>query len=191
MTAATANGIQSFAAAPRPHDAGERAEIRGRRADVDAYLIEAVGAPRCERAFQRHVRGDREKRDDDERLQVAGADADQRLAAAARGDRHAEAEHEAADQVREPGHLRAGVDRLREVDVARRLQRGRAGDRDGDGEQPHAHAPPVAEVHHVGDRAHRAEAHAVRDRAEDEREHERGGGDERCELSGIFHTETA
>ena len=53
------------------------------------------------------------------RLEVAGAGADQRLAAAAGGERHAEAEQEAADEVRQPRHLRAGVDRLGGVDQAR------------------------------------------------------------------------
>ena len=59
-----------------------------------------------------------------------------------------------------------------QVDEARPPAARRAGDRHGDREQPHPHPPPVAEVHDVGDRAHRAEADAVRDGAEDERERE-------------------
>ena len=61
--------------------------------------------------------------------------------------------------------------------------------RDGDREHPHPHPPPVAEVHDVRDRAHRAEADAMRDRAEHEREHEGEAGDERGEVSGVVHME--
>ena len=121
---------------------------------------------------------------DHQRLQVAGADADQGLRAAARAERHADAEQEAADDVGQPGEVRPGVDRLGEVDDAGEVQRARAEQRHRDGEQPHAHAAGVAHVDPVGHRAHGAEVGLVADRAEDEGEHEGPAGDVRSDAAG-------
>ena len=76
-----------------------------------------------------------------------------------------------------------GVDGLGQVDEAGGLQDRAAGDGYSDSEHPHTHAPPVAEIHDVGDGAHRAEVDAVGHRAEDERQRERESGDEERQLA--------
>jgi hypothetical protein len=114
----------------------------------------------------------------DQRFEIASADPDQRLAPAAGTQRHPEAEQKSADRHRQPRNAAARVQGLRQIDETRSLQRAGAGDRDGHREQPHPQPPRIAEVHDVADRAHRAEVHTRRDRAEDRGEHERGACDE-------------
>jgi hypothetical protein len=128
-----------------------------------------------------------EEHEDDQRFQVAAADPDQRLAAAAGRERHPEAEQEAADGERQPAHAIAGVERFREVDHAGDLQRRSARDGDRDRQQPHAKAALVAEVHRIADRTHRAEVDARGDGAEDGGEQEGEAGDERRQVTGILH----
>ena len=175
-------------AAPQgDHDRRQVGRRGAQRPEVEAHRIEPVHPPQREYAAQRHVRRDREEDEDDERLEVAAADPDQRLAAASRPERHAEAEQEAADEQRQPAHAAAGVDRFGQIDETRRLQRAGADDRHGDGEQPHPHPTPVAEVHDVGHGAHRAEVDAVGDGTEDDREAEREAADQGWQVSGSLH----
>ena len=88
---------------------------------------------------------------------------------------------------RQPADAIAGVERLRQVDEARDLQRGGAGDGHRDGQEPHPQPARVAEVHDVADRAHRAEVDAGRDGAEHGGEQEREPGDERGQMTDILH----
>ena len=60
-------------------------------AELHRHRIEQRDAKRAEQASQRHVRGDRHEHQHDDRLQIAAPNADQRLRAAARAERHADA----------------------------------------------------------------------------------------------------
>ena len=169
--------------------AGERGDHRRqvlprhvRGIEIRGDAVDGALAPDREEALQRHVRGDPEEDEHDERLEAAGAEAHQGLAAAPGSERHAHAEEEAAEDVRKPGEVRPHVDRLGEVDQPRELQRVRAEDRDRDGEKPHAHPRPASHVDDVGHRAHGAEVRAVGDRAEDEGEQEPAERDDRAEM---------
>ena len=191
IAAAIASATPSrIAAPPPPRRAAQAAQIGARdaqRGDVPAHDVQRVDAPDGEQALQRHVGRYRQHDQYHQGLEVAAAEPDQRLAATTRSKGHAEAEQESADQVGQPGDPRRRVDRLRQVDQARRFQRRRAGDRDGDRQQPHAHPAPVADVHDVGDRAHRAEVDAVGDRAEDKGQREGEPGDECRKMARIRH----
>ena len=134
---------------------------------------------------------DGEEHQHDPRFQVAGTRTDQRLAAAAGRERHAEAEQEAADEVRQPRHAAPSCRSSWPISI--------------DPAACSSAVPAIAtaiasshirmrrqspNVHDVGDRSHRAEADAVGDGAEDERERERKAGDERrVGKSGAWHRE--
>ena len=171
---------------PKAADAsdGRSCPARPQAREVDRHRIEPGHAPDPEEALQRHVGGDPEEREDHDRLEVARADAHQRLVPAARAERHADAEQEPAEQQGEPGKAGPRVDGLRKVDEARELQRGSPRDRDRHREHPHAHAAPAAHVHDVRDGAHRAEVGALGDRAEDERDAEAGPCDDGGKIRG-------
>ncbi len=96
------------------------------------------------RPFKRHVGRDAEERQHHQRLQASCADAHQRLAAAARSKRHADAEKQAADEIRQPDEVRAHVIGFRQVDLPGQLQGVGADDRHRDRQEPHAHASPIA-----------------------------------------------
>jgi len=172
----------SLVESERGRDQGRKILARGKRRP---HRIERRHAEYAEDAFERHVRGERQHDRDDERLEIAGADPDQRSRSAARAQRHADPEEQAAQDVGEPDEPGRGVDRLGEIDEAGELQGACARGRHGDGEQPHAHAVPVAHVDHVRNRAHGAEVRLVAHGAEDECEgkgppdHRRG---ERCRV---------
>jgi len=157
---------------------------------VEPQRVERVDAPHGEQAFQRHVRCDREHDQRDHRLDAASACADQQLAAATRGKRHAEAEEKSADKVRRPCDLRRRVNRFARIGEPGRLEPCHTGDRYRDREQPHAHAPPVADGDEIGHRAHGAEVDTVRHRAEYDREPERASCDQRGEMLKILHGST-
>ena len=91
---------------------------------------------------------------------------DERAAAAAARQRHAEAEHQSADDAAEPAEAGGEIDRLAQIDQAGGMQGLAAGDRHGHGEQPRPHPVVILEEQDVGQRAHRAEIRALRDRAE-------------------------
>ena len=120
---------------PRATSDGRSVPLAQRQRD----LVDGVDAGHRRDAFQRRERRDAEHDEDDHRLQVAAADAHQRLAAAARRQHHAEAEHRAADQRREPDQARPGIDALRRIDPAGRDHRVEADHRDA-----HRHAPTCA-----------------------------------------------
>ena len=146
--------------------------------ELDRDPVDGPDPHDAEQSAQRHVGGDPEHDEHHQRLQVAGAGAQQRLRAAARREHHAEAEHQAADDVRQPQELRPGVDRFRRVDQPGPRERLRAEHRDADRREPHPHPRPVAHVHDVRHRAHRAEVAAVHRDADDERDRERRPRDE-------------
>src|SRR5436190_15496907 len=146
------------------------------RGQCDYRLLEHPYAECAEDAAQGHVRRDAEEDVDDERFQVARADADQGLRAAARAERHADAEHQAADYVREPGEIGRRIDRLGVIDEAGRLDRRSTEQRHRDREEPHAQPRELAHVHPVGHSTHRAEVCLVADRPEDKSENEGAAG---------------
>ena len=87
-------------------------------------------------------------------------------------ERHADAEEESADDVRQPGEARRRCRSTSRGRSDRRAAARCAEDRHRDRKQPHAHAVPVAHVDDVGHRAHGAEVRLVADRAEDKGERE-------------------
>jgi hypothetical protein len=138
----------------------------------DAGRLQPFDARHGEDAAQGHVRRIRHVDEHHHGLQVAAPDPHQRLVAATRRERHADAECQSADDVRQPGQVLPGVDGVGEVDLARVGEEVGAEDGDRDGQQPGAHAAPVAHVDHVGNRAHGAEIGLVGEETEDETETE-------------------
>ncbi len=141
---------------------------------VEDDAVDRLDAPHRGQSAQRGKGADAEHRKDDHRLQAAAADAQQRLAAAARREHHAEAEQGAADERRQRGQLRRGVEAVIGVDPAERGHRIEADHRHADRQHPHAHARPVAHVDDVRQRTHGAEMAALGDHAEDDRQPEGG-----------------
>ena len=188
--AASTNGSPSFATAGAPSAAASagRSDVAAPIAgDVEAPRVERVDAPHGEQTLQRHVGGDAQHQHHDHGLEVAGAGADQRLAAAARRQRHPEAEQEAADEARHPRAPAAPCRWTWPVSIRPAATRDSStGNGYGDSEHPHTHAPPVAELDDVDDRAHRAEVDAVGDRAEDEGQRERQARDQQRQI-GLTH----
>ena len=157
---------------------------------IEPERVERVDAPHGEQALKRHVRRDREHDQRDHRLEAASACTDQQLAPATGGKRHAKAEEKSADKVRRPGDLRGRVNRFARIGEPARLEPCHAGNRYRDREQPHAHAPPVADGDQIGHRAHGAEVDPVSHRAEYDREPERASCDQRGEMLKILHGST-
>ena len=73
---------------------------------------------------------------------------------------------------------------------AGRLKKRRPDDGARDSEELHPHPAPIAEIDDVGDRAHRAKAHAISDRAEDECERKSKAGDEGGEAGNVGHSQS-
>ncbi len=109
-----------------------------------------------------------------DRFEVAAADPDQALVAAAAGERHADAEHQSAEDVLGQQQVAAAIGReaAADVDKAQVLQQHDAEHRRRDRQQPGAYAAGVAHVHQVRDGAHGAEVGLVDHRAQDQGENE-------------------
>ena len=127
--AAIANGNHSLTAAAsaqrrRGATAGRTSWRRCR--DVEAHRVERRRAPQREQALQRHVRGDREEDQHDQRLQVA---ARRRGSASCCRSRSASVipkpNRKPPTSERQPRDPAAGVERLRQVDRPDDLQRRR------------------------------------------------------------------
>ena len=165
--------------APRPSSRGQRAfDDAGRRArasdgrswpvgSVTRRLVDGVDAGHRGDALQRRERGDAEHDEHHQRLQVAAADAHQRLAAAARAStmpKPNSAPPTSADsQIKLRRRRRCSCDG---VDPAERDHRVEADASRRPSPAPTCACGPVAHVDHVGDGAHGAEVGALRDRAE-------------------------
>ena len=116
------------------------------------------GPRRREDAADRHVGEEAEHDEGQQRAQVAGAGAGEVAAGAAAREHHAEAEHQAAQDVARPVQSwPREVHGLVEVDDAGRMQQLGADERGGAGQHPGAEAAPVPEVVDVAERAHGAE----------------------------------
>ena len=173
--AASTKGMASFAAARRTERRRKRGQVRRRcpqAGDVEAPRVEGVDPPHREEPFQRHVGRDTQHHHHDHGLQIAGACPDQRLAAAAGGQRHPEAEQEPAGKAGHPPHLRRRVDGLGRVDDSSRNKYTSASHGHSDSKYPHTHAPPVPEIGDIGDRAHGAKVDPVGNGAEHESQRE-------------------
>jgi hypothetical protein len=92
--------------------------------------VEHLDAENGEHAAHRHVGDQPEDDGHDHGFDTAGADAHQRPCRATRGENHAEAETEAADEMGQPGQAATAVDRLVDIDESRRVQRRRAQNRE-------------------------------------------------------------
>ena len=154
--------------------------------EVHRHRLQPVDPELSEQPAQGHPGRQAEEHQHHHRLQVAGTDAQQRLAAATGAERHPDTEQQAADDVRQPHQVRAGVDRLRQVDQPGRLQAVGREHRDRDRQQPHAHARQVADVDPVGHGTQRAEMGPLRHRPEHEGQCEAERGDQRAGVEGSF-----
>ena len=85
--------------------------------------------------------------------------------------------------VRQPQQRGPGIDAVGGLDPAQRHHGVEADHRHADGQHPHAHARPVADVDDVGHRAHGAEVGALRDGAEGHGQRE-GGPQHRAAEAG-------
>ena len=141
---------------------------------VSGRGVQRRHARHCDHAAHRGIGRHRQHEQHHQRLEVAATDAHQRLAAATRGQHHAETEEQATDGVRQPQQARPGIDAVRRLDPAQRDHAVEADHRHADGQHPHAHARPVAEIDDVGHRAHGAEVSALRNGAKGDGQRERG-----------------
>ena len=117
------------------------------RLEGDARRLLERGPRRRKNAPDRHVGKEAEHDEGEQRAQVAAAGAGEVAAGAAAGEHHAEAEHQAAQDMPRPVEAGAGeVHGLVERDHAARLQQLGADERRGAGQDPGAEAAPVAEV---------------------------------------------
>ena len=83
----------------RRHDAGQVRARGAQRGGIETKSVEGIDPPDGEKPLQRHVRGNPKHDQHDQRLEIATAYPDERLAAATRCEGHAESEQQAADNV--------------------------------------------------------------------------------------------
>jgi hypothetical protein len=123
-----------------------------------------------------------------DRLEVAAADANQRLVAAAGGEHHADAEQQAAEHVLEPDEIVLAIGREGAGDVhhASCFEAHHAEHAHRDSQHPGAHAPGVTHVDPVGHRAHGAEVGFVGHGPHDQRDHKGRPQEERLGAGKIF-----
>ena len=147
------------------------ARTRGRAERSGKNIAEALRRRRkrhAGRLFQRrpersqdaahgHVGEDPEHQQHHQRAQIAAADARQVAAGAAAREHHAEAEHQPAGDVPSPIERGRQIHRCGEIDRPDPMQNLRAQQCGRGCQQPGPEAPPVAQRHDVGDRAHGAE----------------------------------
>ena len=79
---------------------------------IDGNRVERIDAPHAEQPFHGHIGGDAEKGKYHDRFQIAATNAHQCAAAAATRQRHADAKHQTAANVGEPGDVRPCVKRF-------------------------------------------------------------------------------
>ena len=145
--------VEGARPAARPNEIAEapRLDGEGRR------LLECRPRRR-EDAPERHVGEQAEDDEREQRAQIAAAGAGQVSAGAAAGEHHAEAEHQAAQDVARPVEPGTGeIHRLVQRHDAARLQQLGPDEGGRGGQDPGAEAAPVAKVVNIAERAHGAE----------------------------------
>ena len=160
--------------------------------ELDVGGFEHADAGKPQQPSHCRVRGDAEHEQHDQGLEVSAAEADEVALPAARAERHADAERDAADDVAEPAEIGGEVHRTREVDEAGGMERLGAENREADRKEPSAEAAERAHVQHVAHRAHRAEAGPVGDESENRGQDEAADGHQMHdgELE-VFQSETS
>ena len=134
--------------------------------DGDSRRLQNIDAECAKDSFQRHQCGEPQINEHDNRSQVAAADAHQRSVGATGGERHADAEAQSSHDIGKPGEVAAGIDGLGQIQITKIGEQVGADHRHCNGEQPGAHAPPVAHVDDIRNGTHGAKVGLVGDEAE-------------------------
>ena len=139
---------------------------QGQRVELQLHAVEPAHARHGGDALERGKGRQAHDQQHHQRLEAAAAQAREIARAAARGQHHAGAKQQAADQGRQPRQLPACIEGVAHGHAAPQHQRGRAAHRHAHGHGPLAHARPVLQIDHVAERAHGAKARFAHGKAE-------------------------